>query len=119
MEENRKGALVSKSGTVSQSGPRNLTTKSNMIKLLLMRVQACLNIPQAFSIRKLGVSKAEKLIVTGKPSDPVIAIVLLDEFAKLIAWEMLQYLCENSFSCIHAQPSLPFWGGRYRPECTK
>jgi len=84
-----------------------------------MRVQACLNIPKAFSIRKLGVSKAEKLIVTGKPSDPVIASVLLDELAKLIAWEMLQYLCENSFSCIHAQPSLPFWGGRYRPECTK
>jgi len=84
-----------------------------------MRVQACLNIPKAFSIRKLGVRKTEKLIVTGKPSDPVIAIVLLDELAKLIAWEMLQYLCEHRFACIHVHPSLPFWAGRYRPECTK
>jgi hypothetical protein len=35
----------------------------------------CFNIPQAFPVRKLGIGKAEELIITGKPSDPVIALV--------------------------------------------
>jgi hypothetical protein len=49
-----------------------------MIKLLVMRVQACFNIPQAFPVRKLGIGKAEELIITGKPSDPAIALVLFN-----------------------------------------
>jgi hypothetical protein len=88
-----------------------------MIQLLVMRVQACFNIPQAFPVRKLGIDKAEELIITGKPSDPVIALVLFNAFVKLIPWQMLQYLCENRFPCIHRQPSLPLLGRRYRPEC--
>jgi hypothetical protein len=68
-----------------------------MIKLLVMRVQACFNIPQTFPVRKLGIGKAEKLIITGKPSDPVIALVFFNEFVKFIPWQMLQYLCENRF----------------------
>jgi len=80
-----------------------------------MRVQACLNIPQAFPVRKLGIGKAEELIITGKPSDPAIALVLFNEFVKLIPWQMLQYLSENRFPCIHRQPSLPLLGRRYRP----
>jgi hypothetical protein len=88
-----------------------------MIKLLVMRVQTCFNIPQTFPVRKLGIGKAEKLIITGKPSDPVIALVFFNEFVKLITWQMLQYLCENRFPCIHRQPSLPLLGRRYRPEC--
>jgi len=87
-----------------------------MIKLLVMRVQACLNIPQAFPVRKLGIGKTEELIITGKPSDPVIALVLFNEFVKLIPWQMLQYLCEDRFPGIHQQPSLPLLGRRYRPE---
>jgi hypothetical protein len=66
-----------------------------VIKLLVMRVQACLNIPQAFPVRKLGIGKTEELIITGKPSDPVVALVLFNEFVKLISWQMLQYLCED------------------------
>jgi hypothetical protein len=81
-----------------------------------MRVQACLNIPQAFPVRKLGIGKAEELIITGEPSDPVIALVLFNEFVKLITWQMIQYLCENRFPGIHWQPSFPLLGRRYMPE---
>jgi hypothetical protein len=88
-----------------------------MIKLLVMRVQACFNIPQTFPERKLGIGKAEELIITGKTSDPVVALVFFNEFVELIPWQMLQYLSENRFPCIHRQPSLPLLGRRYRPEC--
>jgi hypothetical protein len=72
-----------------------------MIKLLVMRVQACFNIPQTFPVRKLGIGKAEELIITGKPSDPMITLVFFNEFIELIPWKMLQYLCEDCFSGIH------------------
>jgi len=75
------------------------------------------HIPQAFPVCKLGIGKAEKLIITGKFSDPVIALVFFDAFVKLITWQMLQYLCKNGFPDIHRQPSLPLLGRRYRPEC--
>jgi hypothetical protein len=87
-----------------------------MIQLLVMRVQACFNIPHAFPVRKLGIGKTEKLIVTGKFSDPMIAFVFLNAFVKLITWQMFQYLCKNRFPGIHRQPSLPLLGRRYRPE---
>jgi hypothetical protein len=57
-----------------------------MIKLLVMRVQACFNIPQTFPVRKLGIGKAEELIITGKTSDPVVALVFFNEFVELIPW---------------------------------
>jgi hypothetical protein len=85
-----------------------------MIKLLVMRVQACLNIPQAFPVRKLGIGNTEELIITGKLSDTMIALVLFNEFVKLITWQMLHYLCENGFPGIHWQPSPRLLGGRYR-----
>jgi hypothetical protein len=90
-----------------------------VIKLLVMRVQACLNIPQAFPVRKLGISKTEKLIITGKPSDPMVALIFFNEFVKLISWQMLQDLCEHRFPDIHRQPSLPLLGRRYMPENAK
>ena len=70
-----------------------------------------------FPVRKLGIGKTEELIITGKPSDPVIALVLFNEFVKLITWQMLHYLCENGFPGIHWQPSPRLLWGRYRPEC--
>ena len=72
-----------------------------MIKLLVMRVQACFNIPQTFPVRKLGIGKAEELIITGKPSDPMITLVFFNEFIELIPWKMIQYLCKDRFSGIH------------------
>jgi hypothetical protein len=74
-----------------------------------MRIQAYFNIPQAFPVRKLGIGKAEELIITGKPSDPVIALVLFNKFVKLIPWQMFQYLCKDSFPGIHRQPSPRHW----------
>ena len=72
-------SVISHLAGIGHCGSRNLTAESDVIKFLVMRVQACLNIPQAFPVRKLGIGKAEELIITGKPSDPVIALVLFNE----------------------------------------
>jgi len=72
-----------------------------VIEFFAMRVQACFNIPQAFPVRKLGIGKAEKLIIAGKLSDSAIAFVFFNEFVKLIARKMIQYLREDCFSRIH------------------
>jgi hypothetical protein len=109
-------SMVSLLASIGHCGSRNLTTESDVIKLLVMRVQACLNIPQAFPVSKLGIGKTEELFITGKFSDTMIALVLFNQFVKLIPWQMFQYLCENSFPCIHRHPSLPSLGGRYMPE---
>ena len=101
---------------IGHCGSRYLTTEPDMIKFLAMRIQACFNIPQALPVRKLGIGKAEKLIITRKPSDSAIALLFFNEFVKLIAWKMLQYLREDRFPGIHRQPSLPLLGRRYRSE---
>ena len=59
---------------IGQSGLRCLSAESYVIKLFVVRVQACLNISQAFPVCKLGKGKAEELIITGEFSDPVIAL---------------------------------------------
>jgi hypothetical protein len=79
-------SIVSHLVGIGHCGSRNLTAESDVIKLFVMRVQACLNISQTFPVRKLGKGKAKKLIVAGKSSDPVIALVLFNEFVKLITW---------------------------------
>jgi hypothetical protein len=98
---------------IGQSRSRYLSAESDVIKLLVVRVQACLNISQTFPVCNLGKAKAEELIVTGKFSDPVIALVFSDVFVKLITWQMLQYLCKNGFPGIHQQPSPRLLRGRY------
>ena len=98
---------------IGQGGSRYLSAESDVIKLLVVRVQACLNISQAFTVRNLGKGKAEELIITGKFPDPVIALVFFDALVKLITWQMLQYLCKNGFPGIHRQPSPRLLKGRY------
>jgi hypothetical protein len=72
-----------------------LAAESDMIKLLAMGIQACLNISQAFPIRKLGEGKAEELIITGKPSDAMVAVVSFDAFVEFITRQMIPYLGKN------------------------
>jgi hypothetical protein len=48
-----------------------------MVEFLVTRIQAFFNISQAFPVRKLGIGKAEKLIIAGKPFGPVIGFVFL------------------------------------------
>jgi len=112
-------SVVSHLAGIGHCGSRNLTTESDVIKLFVMRVQACLNIPQVFPVCKLRIGKAEKLIIAGKFSDTVIALILFNEFVILITWQMLHYLCENGFPGIHWQPSPRLLGGRYIPGKTK
>jgi len=76
-----------------------------MIKLLVMGIQACFNISQAFPIRKLREGNAEELIITGKSSDAMVAIVSLDTFVEFITRQMIQYLGKNRSLGIHCYPS--------------
>jgi len=77
-------SIISNFVGIGQGRSRNLTTESDMIKLLVMGIQACFNIPQTFPIRKLGKGKTEKLVITGKLSNPVITLVFINEPVKLI-----------------------------------
>ncbi len=77
-----------------------------MIKLLVMRVQACFNIPQALPVRKLGIGKAEKLIITGELSDSAIALVFFNELVKLID---SPYFCNNPIFILRCARSRA-WG---------
>jgi len=79
-------SVISHLAGIGHCGSRNLTAESDVIKLFVMRVQACFNMSQTFPIRKLGIGKAEELIIAEKPSDPVITLVLFNEFVKLIPW---------------------------------
>jgi hypothetical protein len=72
-----------------------------MIELFVVRVQACFDIPQALSVRELCKRQAEQLVITGKPSDPVVAVILLHAFVELIARQMLKKLSEDRSSRIH------------------
>ena len=113
-------SAISHLASIGHCGSRNLTAEPDMIQLLVMRVQTCFNIPQAFTVRKLGIGKAKELIITEKPSNPVIALVLFNEFVKLITWQMLQNLCKNGFSCINWDPLPDYWGeGTYRVKYCK
>jgi hypothetical protein len=72
-----------------------------MVKFLVMGVQTCFNIPKAFPVGKLGEGKAEKLIITGEPSNPMVTVVPFDAPGEFITWQMIQYLRKNCFPGIH------------------
>ena len=100
---------------IGQGGSRYLSAESDVIKLFVVRVQACLNISQAFTVCNLCKGKAEELIITGKFPDPGIALVFFDALVKLITRQMLHYLCKNGFPGIHWQSSPRVVGERYIP----
>lgn len=79
-----------------------------MIELFVMRVQACFDIPQALSVRKLSKSQTKKLVLAGKPSDSVVPVIPMNAFVKLIARQMLKQLSEDRSSRIHPGV-LPDW----------
>jgi hypothetical protein len=66
------------------------------MELFMMRVQAGVDKPQVLSVRKLGKLKAEELVIAGKLSNAEISFISLDAFVELIAWQMLEELCEDN-----------------------
>jgi len=60
---------------------------AHMVELVSRSSEACLDIPQAFSVSELGKCHTEKLVPTGKALDLVIAVVLCDALAKFVDGE--------------------------------
>ena len=56
----------------------------HMVELVSRSSEACLNIPQTFSVSKLSKGHAEKLVPAREAFDLVIAVALCDAFAKFV-----------------------------------
>ena len=76
-----------------------------MVEFVLMRIQACFNVPQTFAHRKLGVCQTKELIERGKGFGPMFASIPTHAEIKVIPREKLKQLPENVFAGIHGYPS--------------
>ena len=87
-----------------------------MVELFVMRVQACLDVPQALPVRELRKGQAQQLVIAGEPSNPVIAVIAAHAFVKLIARQMLKELRKDRPSWIHRLSPPDQFGADYRSE---
>ena len=62
------------------------------------------DIAEAFAIGELSKGQTEELIPTGEIFDVAIALVPIDANLKLVGWEELHELRENSSSLVHLRP---------------
>ena len=86
---------------IRQGGARHRTPEANVAELFVMRVQACLYVPQALSVRQLRKGQAQQLVIAGEPPNPVIAAVAAHAFVELIPRQMLKQLRKDRPSWIH------------------
>ena len=66
-----------------------------MIKFGSQSSQAGFDIAQAFSVRELGKSHTEELIVAGEFSDSIVALISLYALPEFVSGHELQNLREN------------------------
>lgn len=71
-----------------------------MVQLLPVGAQTGFDIAQALTSSHLGIREAQKLIKRGKASGPVIATITTNVQIKLMPWQHLQQLSENSVTGI-------------------
>src|SRR3990172_10213189 len=86
----------------SGDGPSN----AHVIELGGLGSQTGLDVSQAFPVRQLGKSHAEKLIERGEALGFVVAAILFDAAAKFVQGDMVHHLNEDGSSNIH-RSSLP------------
>jgi len=86
---------------IRQGGARHRAPEADVVELFVMRVQACLDVPQALPVRKLRKGQAQQLIIAGKASNPVIAVIAAHAFVELISRQMLKELRKDRPSWIH------------------
>jgi hypothetical protein len=72
-----------------------------VVELFVMRVQACLDVPQALPVRELCKGQAQQLDIAGEPPNPVIAAVAAHAFIELVTRQMLKQLRKDRPSWIH------------------
>ena len=84
LDEVGVNATVSGPVGIGQGIAGDVPTDAHMIELVSRSSEACLDIPQAFSVSELSKGHAEKLVPAGKSLDLVIAVVSCDAFAKFV-----------------------------------
>ena len=89
---------------MGQRVARNLSPEAHMIELGLLSTKTGFDIAEAFAIGELSKGQTEKLIPTGEIFDVAIALVPIDANLKLVGWEELHELRENSSSLVHLRP---------------
>jgi len=90
---------------IGQSAARDATSNSGVVKFGFHRPQAGFDVAQAFPISQLGESHAEKLIVTGKLSDSLVATITAHAFVEIVLGKEVHQLRKDDTSGVH-QPSL-------------
>ena len=89
---------------VRQRVARNLSPEAHMIELGLLGTKTSFDIAEAFAISELSKCQTEELIPAGKIFDIAIALIPIDANLKLVGWEELHELRENSSSLVHLLP---------------
>ncbi len=89
---------------VCQRVARNLAPEAHMIEFGLLGTKTGFDIAEAFAIGELSEGQTEELIPTGEIFDVAIALVPIDANLKLVGWEELHELRENSSSLVHLLP---------------
>jgi hypothetical protein len=77
-------------------------TKAHVVELALHRAQARLDVAQAFAIRELSKTQAQKLIPARKSRIPRIAAITAHAFIELVGGHMSHHLREDRSAKVHA-----------------
>jgi hypothetical protein len=81
-----------------------------VVEFGLLGAKASFDIAQAAAISELSEHQAKELIPTREVLDVTIALVAIDANLKLVSWEEVQELRENTAAKIHWLP--PAWAGK-------
>ena len=104
---------------VGQGGSGDLAPHSEVVDLLAVGGEACLDVTQALPSRQLGERHGDELIPAGERSDVVISPIVGNVLSEFVSWQMLEQLGEDGFPRVHPESS-PEWSGekynRYRGE---
>ena len=98
MRQSRDGVRV------GQRIARDLAANTHVIELLRLRAQARFDVPQTFAKRQLRKSHAQKLILTGKALDLVVAAIARHASREGLLRKVLHQLREYQFPRMHQAP---------------
>src|ERR1019366_177698 len=103
---------------VRQRRARHLTPKSHVVEFAADRLEARLNVTQAFAISELSEAHCQKLVPTGKALLLIITAIPAYTLLKLILGKILYELRENRLAKIHPLLSAITRGG-HSSQCKR
>ena len=101
LREVRINAPISDLVGIGQRVARDATANAHVVELALLGPKTHLDIAQALPVGQLGEGHTEKLIKAGERLDLVVAIVAPDTPTESVHRQMVHYLRENEFACVH------------------